>query len=65
MFFSYACGTFDFSIYNKYTGTRLMVGVGYSIVVLVMNLLVFINLLIALMQDTYASYADLQRGLFY
>ena len=49
MFFQYALGTFDLTIYDKQTASRAVVGIIFSCIVLVVNMLVLMNFLIALM----------------
>ena len=53
MFFQYALGNFDLTIYDNSTSSRRLVGIVFSCIVLLVNMLVLMNLLIALMQDTY------------
>ena len=65
MFFSYALGSFDLSIYDNQTSSRAVAGIIYSCIVLIVNMLVLMNFLIALMQDTYVYYRRLKRGLLY
>lgn len=49
MFFQYALGAFDLTIYNDQTPSRAVVGIIFSCIVLIVNMLVLMNFLIALM----------------
>ena len=65
MFFQYALGLFDMTIYDGSTSSRKLIGIIYSCIVLVVNMLVLMNLLIAIMQDTYKKYSQMKRGLLF
>jgi len=65
MFFQYTLGGFDLKIYDNCTESRRMLGILYSCLVLIVNMLVLINLLIALMQDTYRMLSKMKRGLLF
>ena len=65
MFFQYALGLFDMRIYDSSTSSRKLIGIIYSCIVLVVNMLVLMNLLIAIMQDTYKKYSYMKRGLLF
>lgn len=65
MFFQYTLGNFDLTIYDSSTDSRKLLGILYSCLVLIVNMLVLMNLLIALMQDTYQMLSKMKRGLLF
>lgn len=52
-------------MYDKYFGFKAWFGLGLHILVLFVNLILIINLLIAIMSDTYARMSDLKSGLYW
>ena len=59
MFFRSALGDWDFSTYDNLDHDYMqVVGVTFHSTVLVLNLLIMVNLVIAIMSDTYAKLAE-------
>ena len=62
------CGLGDFTliIYDKYgVGTaKYYFGMTYHTLVLLINLLIIVNVVIAVMADTYSFFTDLKLGLY-
>lgn len=54
--FNGAMGSFNFEYFNVLEEQRKDVGYIYYIIVLCLNLLILINLLIAIMSDTYSHF---------
>jgi hypothetical protein len=65
LIFNSAFGSYDFSIYDNLEEDRKMIGYGYQIIALCLNLLVLVNLLIAIMSETYARFSVYDRGLLH
>jgi hypothetical protein len=58
-------GAWDFVIYDDLSPERKLMGILFHVMLICVNLLLLLNLLIALMSDTYASLSLLKRGLYY
>jgi len=65
MFFESSLGQFDMKIYdNAGSDAKRWFGVVFHITVLIVNMLLLLNLVIAIMSDTFARYSDVMLGLF-
>ena len=64
MLFQASVGAWDFSIYDVLSPERQIYGTLYHITFICMNLLLIMNLLIAIMSDTYAKFSELKIGLY-
>ena len=67
MFFESSLGNWDFGIYDsdpKMTLAKKWYGILFHITVLLVNMLLLLNLVIAIMSDTYAEYSSMKLGLF-
>ena len=65
MFFESALGNWDFSIYDQVDSElKRWYGITFHIIVLLVNMLLLLNLVIAIMSDTYALYEKVMLGLF-
>ena len=67
MFFESALGNWDFSIYDEEvigSAAKHWYAIIFHIVVLLVNMLLLLNLVIAIMSDTYRRYSDVRLGLF-
>ena len=65
MFFESALGNWDFSIYDEVDSElKRWYGITFHIIVLLVNMLLLLNLVIAIMSDTYALYEKVMLGLF-
>lgn len=59
MFFESALGAWDFSIYeNAGSVSKQWFGIIFHITVLIVNMLLLLNLVIAIMSDTYSKYSS-------
>jgi hypothetical protein len=58
MFFATAMGDFDFDMYEEMGPTKKYYGIGFHVVVILCNLLLMLNLVIAIMSDTYARFSE-------
>ena len=65
MIFQTAMGAWDLTVYDVLSDDRKYIGVLFHILLICVNLLLLLNLMIALMSDTYANLAVLKRGLYY
>jgi hypothetical protein len=63
--FRSSLGDFDLTIYDGMDNSRQIVGTFFQIIVLCSNLLLLMNLLIALMTDTYSRFSKLKMGLLH
>ena len=64
MFFATAMGNFDFEVYDEMGPGKKYYGIAFHIVVILCNLLLMLNLVIAIMSDTYAKLSQVQLGLY-
>ena len=67
MFFESALGNWDFQIYEEErigSEAKHWYATVFHIIVLLVNMLLLLNLVIAIMSDTYRMYADVRLGLF-
>ena len=62
--FQTAVGDFDLSMYNQLGDDRRMWGIWFHIICIACFMLLILNLLIAIMSDTYALYSDKKEGLY-
>ena len=62
--FSTSMGVFDFNIYNDMGETKKYYGIAFHGVVLLANMLLMLNLVIAIMSDTYSRLSEVQLGLY-
>ena len=58
-------GSFDLYQYDSDEGWKRYYGIALHLVVLFSNMILMINLLIAIMSDTYAELATLKKGLYW
>ena len=58
-------GNFDLEQYDAYPDFKRYLGLTLHILVLFINMILIINLLIAIMSDTYARMSDLRVGLYW
>ena len=58
-------GKFDLHIYDDYEGVQRWFGLFLHIMVLFINMILIINLLIAIMSDTYSKMSDKRLGLYW
>ena len=58
-------GEFDLEQYDNYSGFKQYFGLIMHVLVLFINMILIINLLIAIMSDTYARMSDLRVGLYW
>jgi len=64
MLFASALGDWDFSIYDELGENKKYIGILFHIIVICANMLLLLNLVIAIMSDTYANLADVKLGLY-
>ena len=65
MFFMTAMGDWEIDLYDGLEiGYMQVAGVLFHCTVIVINLLIMVNLVIAIMTDTYAKLSEVQMGLF-
>ena len=62
--FATSMGVFDFTIYNEMGETKKYYGIAFHGVVLLANMLLMLNLVIAIMSDTYSRLSEVQLGLY-
>ena len=60
-----ALGSFDLDQYEDYQGFKRWFGLALHVLVLFANMILLINLLIALMSDQYARMSEQRIGLFW
>ena len=58
-------GNFDIYQYDVLEGWKKYFGIGMHVTVLFSNMILMLNLLIAIMSDTYAELAEVRTGLFW
>lgn len=64
MFFATAMGEFDLEMYEEMGPTKKYYGIAFHVIVILCNLLLMLNLVIAIMSDTYSRFAQVQLGLY-
>ena len=65
MFIESSMGNFDFTIYDESASEeKKWQGIIFHIIVTIVNMLLMLNLVIAIMTDTYRQYAEVKLGLF-
>ena len=66
MFFESSLGNWDFSIYEDESMSlgKKWYGILFHMTVLLVNMLLLLNLVIAIMSDTYSAFATVKLGLF-
>ena len=57
-------GHWNFGIYDQLE-IGSMYGIGFEIIVMIINTLLFLNLVIAILTETYVRFAKVQLGLYY
>lgn len=62
--FQTACGTWSLDIYEP-LGERENIGIVFHMAMISMNMLLILNLLIAIMSDTYSKFSELKAGLYF
>ena len=62
--FSSSMGGFNFAIYDDLGESKKYIGIAFHGVVLLCNLLLMLNLVIAIMSDTYSRFSKVQLGLY-
>ena len=63
MFFATALGDWDFDIYED-LGEQKYYGIVFHVIVISVGMLLLLNLIIAIMSDTYSKFAALKLGLY-
>ena len=58
MFFSTAMGEFDLEMYEEMGPTKKYYGIVFHVIVILCNLLLMLNLVIAIMSDTYSKFSE-------
>lgn len=64
VYFQSAMGSWNFTIYEVMGEDKKYYGITFHCVVILCNLLLLLNLVIAIMSDTYAKLAEVQLGLY-
>ena len=64
-YLSASLGHFDLEQYDDYPGFKGMFGLLLHVIVLFINMILIINLMIAIMSDTYARLAEARVGLYW
>ena len=64
MFFASALGDFDFDMYDELGEGKKYFGIVFHILVISINMLLLLNLVIAIMSDTYSRFAEVNVGLY-
>ena len=65
MFFESALGNFEFTMYDDAGSvSKKWFGIIFHITVVTVNMILLLNLVIAIMTDTYRTYAEVKLGLF-
>ena len=64
MFFASALGDWDFSMYEELGPSKKYFGIVFHILVICINMLLLLNLVIAIMADTYSRFAEVNIGLY-
>ena len=57
-------GSFDLSIYDDLGGGKKYFGQIFHLLVIIVNLLLMLNLVIAIMSDTYSALSEVKLGLY-
>jgi hypothetical protein len=65
MIFQTAMGNWDFTIYDVLSEERRVIGIIFHFILICVNLLLLLNLMIALMSDTYADLSEFKKSLYY
>ena len=64
MFFQTSLGEWDFEIYDKLGDGKKYFGIVFHVIVICVNMLLLLNLVIAIMSTTYAEFAEVKLGLY-
>ena len=64
LFFATSMGDFDLGMYDEMGPTKKYYGIAFHVIVILCNLLLMLNLVIAIMSDTYSRFAEVQLGLY-
>ena len=64
MFLESAMGSWNFEQYNELSPEKRNFGIIFHLLVLFVNLLILLNLVIAIMSDTYGRLTDNRLGLY-
>lgn len=64
LFFQSSVGTWNFDIYDSLGPQKKYFGIVFHMIVIVANMLLWLNLVIAIMSQTYAEYAEVKLGLY-
>jgi len=64
MLFETSMGAWDLTIYDPY-GDKKWIGQGFHVIFIILNLLMLLNLVIAIMSDTYGFFVDEKLGLYF
>jgi hypothetical protein len=65
MIFQTSMGMWDLTMYDVLEEKRRYVGILFHVLLICVNLLLLLNLLIALMQDTYGEMSGIKMSLYY
>lgn len=64
-YFTTSLGEFNLSQYDEMVGWQRFYGMGLHVIVLFVNMILMINLLIAIMSDQYSLMQEVRTGLFW
>ena len=64
MFFGSALGDWDFDMYDELGSSKKYFGIAFHLLVISINMLLLLNLVIAIMSDTYSRFAEVNVGLY-
>lgn len=64
LLFGSALGEYNLTIYDDLGDDKKFIGICFHVVFLSCNLLLLLNLVIAIMSDTYQSYSGVKLGLY-
>ena len=65
MFFSSALGYWDLGIYEELGPGKKYYGICFHIFVIFCNMILLLNLVIAIMSETYKQFATVKLGLYF
>ena len=64
-YFETSLGSFNLRQYDDLPGWKRFYAMGLHVAVLMLNMLIMVNLLIAILSDEYASLVEVRRGLYW
>ena len=65
MIFQTAMGSWDLTIYDELADDRRFFGIVFHFILICVNLLLLLNLMIALMSDTYVDLSEFKKSLYF